>query len=468
MERRVKVLLMAYECSPYRGSEWAVGWGRLLEAARAVEVHVITSESNFAALQRAEHEGLLPAGVRYYTPEPDAALRKMEQKPALFAYNYTAYHHWQKLAFELAKNLHATETFDLVHQVNVCTFREPGYTWQLDIPYLWGPVGGTQNFPVTFLSMLHPVEAVKEFLRAVSNECSLRFKGRVRAAARHAAKIIGANSTNQRDYERVFQRPVELLLETGLREVNDPDRSRFHARVEDKQAGRSAKPLKLLWSGEFQTRKALPLLLKALAKLEDVRWELDILGDGPMWTSWIAEAKRLGLEVAMRAPEGDQQHTLSSAANNSTGPRDVDQGNIVRFFGRLPFPLAVAKMNEAEVFCFTSLRDTSGNVVLEALAAGVPVVCFDHQGAADMVTDESGVLLPVISPKAAVTDWAATLRELAGDPEYLLELSEGTTAQARKFLWSSNGDRINGIYDELVNGVEVVHPSGSGAGASAR
>jgi glycosyltransferase involved in cell wall biosynthesis len=112
-----------------------------------------------------------------------------------------------------------------------------------------------------------------------------------------------------------------------------------------------------------------------------------------------------------------------------------DGGNVVRFLGRLPFPDAVAMMNEAEVFCFTSLRDTSGNVVLEALAAGVPVVCFDHQGAADMVSDTSGVLLPVISPGTAITDWAATLRELA-----------------RTFLWRANGDRINAIYDELTNG----------------
>jgi len=102
----VKVLLMAYECSPWRGSEWAVGWGRLLQAARGAEPHVITSEENFRALELARAEGLLPANVRFYTPEPDAKLREMEKKPALFAYNYSAYHHWQKLAFELARELH--------------------------------------------------------------------------------------------------------------------------------------------------------------------------------------------------------------------------------------------------------------------------------------------------------------------------------------------------------------------------
>lgn len=431
----MKVLLMSYECSPYRGSEWAVGWGRLLEASRAAETHLITNEANLAALNQARREGLVPANVHCYAPAPDAALRRLEAKSAMFAYNYTAYHHWQELAFALAQQLHAREHFDLVHQVNVCTFREPGYTWQLGIPFVWGPVGGTQNFPLTFLSMLHPVEAIKEFGRAVTNECSLRFKGRVRAAARNAAVILGANSTNQRDLQRVFQRPVGQLLETGLREVHEPDRARFHARVDDAANGRPPRPLRLLWSGEGQSRKALPVLLRALARLDDVAWELDVLGDGPMMPGWIDEARRLRLRV-LTGPE--------ALAETPAG------ANPVRFHGRLPFPVAVARMTAAEVFCFTSLRDTSGNVVLEALAAGVPVVCFDHQGAADMVTDDCGVLLPVISPRAAVTDWAATLRDLATDPAYLLELSLGTTEQARSFLWSINGDTMNAIYRELA------------------
>lgn len=421
---------MAYECSPYRGSEWAVGWGRLLEAARAVETHVVTSESNYNALMKARAEGLVPEGVLIYTPDPDAKLREMEKKPALFAYNYTAYHHWQKLAMKLVRELHAREKFDLVHQVNVCTFREPGYTWQLGIPYLWGPVGGSQNFPLRFLSMLPMKEAFKEFMRGVSNWLSLRTKARVRGAAKAAAMIVAANSTNQRDYERVFGRKVELLLETGLREVNEPDRARFLARVEAMRGGCPAQPLKLLWSGECQTRKALPVLLRALAELKgEVAFELTVLGDGPMRDLWTKEAQKLGLTER------------------------------VRFTGRLPFPEAVAAMRNAELFCFTSLRDTSGNVVLEALAAGVPVVCFNHQGAGDMVSETSGVKIPVTTPRKAPVAWAAAIRELAGDSERLLKLSEGATAQARKFLWSANGDWINAAYHRLgaANGGFAAH-----------
>jgi glycosyltransferase involved in cell wall biosynthesis len=416
---QVKVLLMAYECSPWRGSEWTVGWGRLLEAARDTEPHVITSEENFHALQRARQEGLLPANVRFYTPRPDAKLRKLSKSPALFAYNYKAYHYWQKLAFALASELHAHEHFDLVHQVNVCTFREPGYMWKLGIPFVWGPVGGSQNFPARFLTMLPPVEAFKEGMRSLSNRISLRFKPRVRDAARAAAMIIGANSTNQRDYERVFHRPVERMVETGLRCVCEPNRSRFRERIEH-----PGKPLKLLWSGEMQSRKALPIVLRALATIPDVAYELTVLGDGPQRVYWQKMAQHLGL------------------------------GSRVTFLGRLPYMEAVAQMDRAEVFCFPSLRDTSGNVVLESLAAGVPVICFDHQGVGDIVTVECGVKLPVVSPTRAMEDWARAIRELANDPERLLRMSEAATVRARDFLWERSGDWMLDAYRKVTHAEE--------------
>ena len=416
----MKLLLMAYECSPYRGSEWAAGWGRLLGAAKVGETHVVTSESNFAALERAKREGLVPANVFVYTPEPDKKLRALERKRALFAYNYTAYHQWQLLSLQLIRELHRREHFDLVHQVSVCTVREPGYGWKLGVPFLWGPVGGTQNFPVRFLPMLPPAEACKEGLRSVANWFALR-KPRVREAARRSAMLIGANSTNASDLRQACGREVEQLLETGLHTVKEPDRARFEARIADHRAGRSAEPLRILWSGDLQSRKALPILLRALAQVaSDVAWELEVLGDGPMRARWIAAAKSLGLT--------DRVH----------------------FLGRMPFKAAVAKMNSAELFCFTSLRDTSGNVVLEALAAGVPVLCFHHQGAGDMVGEYSGMRFAVSSPQQAYRDWSQAIETLARDPRKLFALSRGATMQARNFLWSRNHDRINEAYQSLV------------------
>ena len=417
----MKLLLMAYECSPYRGSECAVGWGRLLGAAKIAETHVITSGDNFSALEQAQATGLLPANVFLYTPASDVKLNALAKKPGLFAYNYRAYHHWQKLAFTLAQQLHRHEFFDLVHQVNVCTFREPGYTWRLGIPFVWGPFGGTQNFPTRFLPMLPFREAAKEGLRSLGNWVALR-KSRVHDAARHAHVIYAANATNQKDLSNAFSRRVELLLETGLHEVHEPDRSRFEARLTALKSGKKPTPLRLLWTGQLQTRKGLPILLRALAQLRpEIDWQLDVIGDGPCKASWMQLTQELDL---------------------------MDK---VQFLGRLPSAEALRHMQKAELFCFTSLRDTSGNVVLEALAAGTPVLCFDHQGGADMVNEVSGIKLPVRSPRQAYRDWSEAIAVLSEDPRKLYALSRGASVRARHFLWARNHEQLEQTYRQLTD-----------------
>ncbi len=410
-ELRPRLLLMAYECMPNRGSEAYVGWGRVLQAAREFDLDVIVSAESYAAVSKYLETNELPGRVTFHTPEEDFVYRILKRVPKLFQYNYVAYHHWQRLAFRLAKKLHRRLPFALVHHVNVCTFREPGYTWRLGIPFIWGPMGGTQNFPATFFAGLETGERLKESARNLSNWISLRTKRRVKAAAKQAAVVLAANSTNQRDLEGVLGRPVELLLETGLFDVQVPDQGKF------RQPG----PLRLLWSGEFTTRKALPLLLEALARLDDeFEFELRILGKGPREKEWKRLVRQLGL------------------------------AGRVHFVGHLPLDQALAQYTWAHLFIFTSLRDTSGNVVLEALGNGVPVICFDHQGVGDIVTPSCGIKIPVTDPYEAVPALTKAIRGMAQDRGMMLHLSNGACARARDYLWSRNGDRVNSIYWSLV------------------
>ena len=79
------------------------------------------------------------------------------------------------------------------------------------------------------------------------------------------------------------------------------------------------------------------------------------------------------------------------------------------------------------MYGFTCLRDTSGNVkMLEAMSRGSPVICFGHQGAADIVDDSSGVRLAVSDPRTAIRDLAAALADLACNSKHL----SGTSARA--------------------------------------
>ena len=99
-------------------------------------------------------------------------------------------------------------------------------------------------------------------------------------------------------------------------------------------------------------------------------------------------------------------------------------------------------MRWADVFAFTSLRDTSGNVVLEALAAGVPVICLDHQGVHDIVTDQCGVKLPVTTPDDVIACMSESLRRLAQDTAARERLSRGASERREAVPLVVSGRRI--------------------------
>ena len=112
-------------------------------------------------------------------------------------------------------------------------------------------------------------------------------------------------------------------------------------------------------------RKALSLLIKALARLpDDARYELRVLG------------------------EGSERRRCEQLA------RDLGVDPHCTWLGWVSYEQAISQYDWADVFAFTSLRDTTGTVVLEALGAGLPVMCLDHQGSATFWTTHVGSRFP--------------------------------------------------------------------------
>jgi glycosyltransferase involved in cell wall biosynthesis len=106
----------------------------------------------------------------------------------------------------------------------------------------------------------------------------------------------------------------------------------------------------------------------------------------------------------------------------------------------------------AEAFVFSSLRDTTGTVVLEALGAGVPVICLDHQGVHDLVTDECGLKIAVTSPRDVVARLSEAIGRLAGDHQQWARLSRGAIERARDYLWSRREGEMAEWYRRVIEG----------------
>jgi glycosyltransferase involved in cell wall biosynthesis len=103
----------------------------------------------------------------------------------------------------------------------------------------------------------------------------------------------------------------------------------------------------------------------------------------------------------------------------------------------------------ADVFLFPSLTDTFGNVVMEALASGLPVVSFDCAAAAEHVEDGLSGRLAVPGDEAA---FIAAVRELAlAAPATLAPMRAAAVAAAHRAEWNEVLARFEARLQDTVD-----------------
>ena len=118
----------------------------------------------------------------------------------------------------------------------------------------------------------------------------------------------------------------------------------------------------------------------------------------------------------------------------------------VHFHGWLPRDIAMEVMKGAHLMLFSSLREGTPTVIVEALSLGLPVVCLDHSGMADMVNEQCGVKIPATSPREVVVKMARAIEQLAQDEDMRQKLAQGALQRARKFAWEEKARVVNRIY----------------------
>jgi glycosyltransferase involved in cell wall biosynthesis len=415
---RKRVLISAFALSPNRGSEAGVGWNICSRMGKHHDV-VVLYGSHFYRFELgsdiADHEaehGAVP-GVRFCAvPAPwFSKLCLFLHDHDLWAFYYLGYRSWQKAAYRKALELHREQPFDVVHQLNMIGYREPGFLWKLGVPFVWGPVGGAENVPLRFAPVLGARGFVFNLMRTPLNLLQLRCSLRVRSAVAKSNRLISATSGMRAALLKVFGRDSVVIPETGA----DAPQAPLATRSSD-----SGAPLRIVWSGLHIARKALPLLLRALARSPiKFQWHLDVLGVGPLTRSWKDLAERLG--VASR----------------------------ITWYGWIDHRAALQIMERNDLFVLTSLQEANTTVVMEALSKGLPIVCLDHCGMADTVTPECGIKIPVTSPDQVIGELGEAIAHLALERDVLRRLSAGALRRVLDFSWDAKVDAIGRIYEEV-------------------
>lgn len=410
--RRPRVLQIAYACRPNQGSEPGMGWNRAVEAAKYCDTTVLCEGTRCEAEVRAwlQTHGEIP-GLSFAFVPHSALQLQLKKLPGGF---YPAYNLWHRSALTAARELHARFAFDLVHQVTYCGYREPGYAWQLPIPFVWGPIGGTHNYPWRFMGEAGVAGAIEESFRSLVNNLQFFGSRRVRRAIQRSALTMTGNSATRGHFQRYLGLDLPCHLPaSGIGEE-------IAAPREFRRDGDTA--IRILWCGNLHPLKGLTMLLKGLAQLPpDVKYRLRVVGRGGYLKAWQSEASRLGI------------------------------ADSIEWTGWVPHAEALRQYDWADVFVHTSLRDTLPGVILEALAAGLPVVCLDHLGMGDTITADCGVKIPVTTPREVSRRFGEAVRQVATDPTEWERLSRGAVERAKTFRWSYQGRKLAELYrDALV------------------
>jgi glycosyltransferase involved in cell wall biosynthesis len=416
INRRLKVLVSAYACSPSRGSEPGVGWGFVSALARHHDLWVLVEEEKF----REDIERALAANpelgksihFHFIRKKRNRRLRKI-WPPSYYRY----YRQWHQEALRLAESLHREVHFDLAHQLTMVGFREPGYLWTLGIPFVWGPVGGMGLFPWRFLPAVGVYGALYYLGYNLYNLLQMRFLSRPRRAARAGGgSLIAATAENRESAMRYWGCPSTVMCEVGLPQKSD---EKVHVRA-------LWDPLRIVWAGMHVPGKALNIGLQALSRLPaDVDWELHILGSGRQTAQWKDVADRLG--VAGRC----------------------------LFHGWVAHTKALEVMSRGHMMLITSLRDLTSTVTVEALALGLPIVCLDHCGFADVVNETCGIKISVTTPTEVVAAIACAVEALARDEDQRQALAQGALMRAQHFAWEEKARVIDRIYRAKVSQSEA-------------
>lgn len=173
-----------------------------------------------------------------------------------------------------------------------------------------------------------------------------------------------------------------------------------------------------LSAGRLIYRKGQTFLLDVLEQLpNDYDYEFRIVGEGP------------DKEELMRKCESTKKLK-----------------NHVTFVGAIPYAQMIEEYEKTDVFVLPSIRETTGNVLLEAMSRGIPVVTLDAFGGATFIDDRTGWLYKGKTKDEICNNLKNILIECINNPDKVKEKGICAKNKAVELSWSRKVAEFNDIY----------------------
>jgi glycogen synthase len=248
----------------------------------------------------------------------------------------------------------------------------------------------------------------------VGSCCETHRLAMCRVLDRANALLIGGASFQKEVCDRLGCDPARFTLVPGA-----VDTARFTP-AKGREPGDAASPPRLLYHGRVDRRKGVLDFLDALALLRErgVPFAATVSGIGPDVEASRERAAEIGLAA-----------------------------DAVRLTGYADYESAPDLYQQADVFVSPTYAEGFSNTILEAMAAGLPVVSTDTVGVFDCLRDGENGLLVQPGDVPALAD--ALARILGDEPLRRRIAAAGLEECRRVYSWNAVGRTIMDVYERV-------------------
>ena len=406
----MNILLSAYACEPYKGSEPAVGWNYGVElASLGHQVTVLTRSNNRSIiLEYISEKNLSDKNLNFHFYDCPFLLRWIKQKTRIILPYYFC---WQIGDFFVALKLHKEQSFDLIHHITFASVRHFSWMWLIDdIPFILGPIGGGETSPFRLRFKNGLVFFVTECIRDI-NLFLLKFDPTFYLPLAKAQLVLVSTHDTYKLVPKRFHAKTKCHSQIGL--PNDTSKDTLNRRYI------ASRREKILFVGRHVPYKGIVLALDSFrcSLNRNPSLTMTLVGSGRQTEQLKKYAIKRGINANLSWVRWQKSESMP---------------DIYKSHGILLFP---------------SLHDSAGFVVLEALKYGLPVICLKLGGPGTIVNKNIGASIDVHgrSYKSVIDELSKSIITLSSNEELWCDYSTRCVEESEAWTWQK---RISAIEND--------------------
>lgn len=403
------ILISAYACEPDKGSEPGVGWNWARQLAENNKVIVITRKNNRNIIEKELQKNPCNNIEFYYCDVSRKLTFWKKGQRGLHLYYYL----WQIENYKLAKKLIVKNDIDVAMCITFGNMWLPTFLYKLPCKFIWGPVGGGEGIPFELWNNLTIRQKVLEIIRVINRHLPISNLW-FRTICKNSDLIIVRTNDSLNVIPKKYREKCKIMIETGV------------SRKECILLNDKSKNIKIkydfIFMGRLISLKMIDIAIKAFSIIskEYNCITFHIVGDGNCKVELHNLVKNLNLE------------------------------DRIIFHGSKTREEALQMLMASQCFVFPSAKEGGAWVLFEAMMCSKPIICFDTSGMSVIVSDETGIKIPVESYEKSVLSFADAMKRVISDTKYAKKMGQlGYKRVLSEFEWQSKADFINKIIDSI-------------------